>query len=134
MCLFFVFFDPKEEKMVRFKDICKDPELNLQKKYYYSEQEIESRILSKGYIPFINSYDIFLCCINKYLNKINDINIKKQILQVQDGKNYVGRILRVLDHAGYYYSFMDFEEKQVVGILEKWCSDNRIVFSPYTLL
>lgn len=127
------YYNKIEEKIVSFRDASKASRLGVEKGFYCSEQEIEKQILSKGYIPFINSYDVFLRCLEQFLEKINDSSVKKQVKQVQDGKNYVGRILYALDHGCYYYSFIDYEEKQVVEILEKWCNKHNILFSPYTL-
>lgn len=122
------FYRKKNNEIVTFKEASRDSKLGLEKCYYVSEQEVEEKLILLGYVPFINSYDLCCNCIEKYLKIINDKNISEKIKNIYNKKNYIGEALHILDCVSYETSFSDFEEKQVVPIIKRWCKNNGIEF------
>ena len=87
--------------------------------------------LKENCIPFINSYDICCCLIDKYLDEPNVKQYKEDCIKsIKNGlhKNKVVDFLWFFEHIDGCYGFEKFEIARVTEILKKWCESNELSY------
>jgi len=99
----------------------------LNNTFIEGKDRVENNITHSRYIP-VPTFDNDRL-IESYVHQLSDKLYKRDLLNLEKGKNYRNKFHILINDMGLYDDFVHFTKNEEKKLAEAWCTENNIEFT-----